>query len=134
MTGVEIAVGFLFAWAMRKARRVAGRVDAEVDRGLDVAMDRLHDVVSTRLGQDSALERLNEEAGSGELAGRTRQRVELALEDAVERDAAFAELLRSAVAEVQAASADGSTFTFHGPAAVQTGDHNRQENHFGTSA
>jgi hypothetical protein len=143
MSGIEVAVGCLFAWAVRKARRVAGRADTEVDRGLDAAMDHLHEVVSRKLGQDSALARLAEEAEEGreEPTGRTRQRLQLALEDAGEHDPDFAEALRQAVAQVQAASGPGgggghavSGNTFSGPTALQVGDHNRQDNHFGPGA
>ncbi|RPF39227.1 hypothetical protein EDD92_9451 [Streptomyces sp. TLI_185] len=38
MTGAEIAAGYVFAWLAGKALRVAGRADAEVDRGLDAGM------------------------------------------------------------------------------------------------
>lgn len=139
MTGVEIAAGYVFAWAMRKARRVTGRADAELDRALDVGMDRLHEVVSAKLGQDPALERAVEEAESGreELTERTRRRLTDALEDATERDTGFAEALRQAVSEIEAVSSGTggggavSGNTFLGPTAVQTGDHNRQENRFG---
>jgi len=66
MTGIEIAVGYVFAWLVRKANRVAGRADAEVDRTLDAAMSKLHDVVSTKLGEDPALKKLAEEAEAGQ--------------------------------------------------------------------
>lgn len=106
MTGVEIAIGYMFAWAARKARRVAGRADAEVDRGLDAGMDRLHDLVSRTLGQDPVLWRVQEEAEAGqqELSPRTHQRLKLALEDAATHDAAFADALRHAVDGLQALS------------------------------
>jgi hypothetical protein len=106
MTGLEIAVGYLFAWAVRKARRVAGRADQEVDRGLDAGMDRLHDLVSRKLGNDPALEQLSDEAEAGrqEPRSRTAQRVVLALEDAAEGDTEFADALQQAVEQLQAAS------------------------------
>ena len=140
--GVELAAGYLFAWAMRKARRVAGRTDAEVDRALDAGMDRLHEVVASRLGSDPALERVVEEAALGmeEPTERTRQRLELALEDAAERDTVFAEALRQAVDQLHAVSrAVGANLggnlvsgnTFNGPTAVVNGDRSRQDNYFG---
>lgn len=105
MTGVEIAVGYAFAWLVGKARRVAGRADTEVDRGLDAGMDRLHELISVKLGDDPALQRAREEADAGlvEPSQRTRQRLELALEDAAEHDAGFAEALARVVAELQTA-------------------------------
>ncbi|MGW4563232.1 hypothetical protein ACWEN3_12745 [Streptomyces sp. NPDC004561] len=111
MTGIEIAIGYLFAWAVRKAQRVAGRADGEVDRALDAGMDRLHDLVSRKLGNDSALHRLTEEAASGRESpsDRTRQRVLLALEEADETDSGFAADLEQAVAHLQSlAPASGS--------------------------
>jgi len=107
VTGFEIAVGYLFAWAVRqvrRARRVAGPADAEVDRELAVGMDRLHSLVSRYLGQDPAFRRVHEEAAAGqqEPSLRTCRRLELALEDAAERDADFAVALREAVTELQA--------------------------------
>ncbi|MDH6130090.1 hypothetical protein [Kitasatospora sp. GP82] len=110
MTGMEFAVGYLFAWAVRKAKRVAGRADEEVDRTLDAAMDELHDLVSRKLGEDTALQRLADEAEAGqeEPSGRTRQRVQLALEDAAEHDQGFAEALDRALGRLQFLSRTGS--------------------------
>jgi len=111
MTGVEIAIGYVFAWAVRKARRVAGRADAEVDLALDGAMDRVHGVVARRLGNDPELERLEAEAAAGqdEPSALTRQRVEATVSRAVAQDAGFARDLDEAVAAVQeAARAAGS--------------------------
>jgi hypothetical protein len=105
VTGVEIAVGYLFAWLVRKAKRVAGPADAEVDRVLDAGMERVHGLVGVKLGQDPALERAREEAqaGQGELSERTRRRLVDALDEAAERDTDFAQDLAQAVAAVQAA-------------------------------
>ncbi|MGW5350344.1 hypothetical protein ACWERV_07475 [Streptomyces sp. NPDC004031] len=105
MTGVEIAVGYVFAYLVRKARRVAGRADAEIDRGLDAGMDRLHGLVSAKLGQDPALERAAEEAGAGqdEPSERTRRRLADSLDDAAEHDPDFARVLKDLVERLQAA-------------------------------
>ncbi|MFD5519605.1 hypothetical protein [Streptomyces sp. NPDC127066] len=111
MTGVEIAAGYVFAWLVRKARRVAGRADTEVDRGLDAGMDRLHDLISSRLGQDPvlerALERAQEEAAAGgeEPTERTRRRLTDALQDAAEDDSSFADAMERAVKDLKAAEA-----------------------------
>jgi len=139
MTGIEVAVGVLFAWAVRKARRVGAQADAEVDRALDAGMERIHDLVGRALGEDPALGRLEEEADAGavELSARTRQRVALAVEDAAERDPAFAAVLDQAVRDLQATAArmgGGTTVSgnlFFGPTAMQVGDHNEQTNTFG---
>ncbi|MGW4909973.1 hypothetical protein [Streptomyces sp. NPDC004270] len=126
----------MFAWLVRKARRVAGRADGEVDRGLDAGMDRLHDLVSRKLGQDPALERAREEAGTGqeELTDRTRRRLTDSLEDAVERDAQFAAALEQLVEQLQAmdTAADAPAgdhidfrhSTFYGPVQGKGTQHN----------
>jgi hypothetical protein len=110
VTGVEIAVGYVFAWLVAKGRRVAGRADTEIDRSLDAGMDRLHELVSSKLGQDPALERAREEAEAGraEPSERTRRRLADSLEDAAERDGVFAEALEKVVSELQADAGSGS--------------------------
>ncbi|MFE9435823.1 hypothetical protein [Streptomyces sp. NPDC006640] len=106
MTGVEIAIGYVFAWAVGKARKVAGRADAEVDLALDGAMDRVHGVVARRLGNDPELERLEAEAAAGQdqPSALTRQRVEDVVSRAVAEDADFARELAEAVSAVQEAA------------------------------
>ncbi|WP_380285951.1 hypothetical protein [Kitasatospora purpeofusca] len=112
----------MFAWLVRKAKRVAGRADAEVDRGLDGGMDQLHDLVSRKLGHDPALERAREEADAGlrEPSERTRRRLADSLEDAVEQDTLFAQALAAVVKELQtartAAGGDGLFASEHGHA------------------
>ncbi|MBY8881572.1 hypothetical protein [Actinacidiphila acidipaludis] len=129
MTGIEIAVGYVFAYLVRKAKRVAGQVDAEVARGLDAGMDRLHDLVSAKLGPDPALERATEEAwaGQAEPSERTQRRLADSLEDAAERDPDFAKALQELVEQVQAAekaaapggvSASGSAQAIGGNATI----------------
>lgn len=133
MTGVELAVGYVFAWAVRKARRVAGRIDDEVDHVLDARMDHLHEVVVTRLGTDPALEQTLAEAQSeqSELSARTRLRLQLALEEAADQDPSFAAELESAVTQVGATHTVSGN-TFNGPTAFQLGEHNTQHNTFGS--
>ncbi|MGW5325697.1 hypothetical protein [Streptomyces sp. NPDC004014] len=141
MTGVEIAVGCLFAWAARKARRVGARADQETDRALDAAMDRVHAVVSAKLGQETALARLDEEAaaGRGEPTPETRQWLQIVLKDAVERDEAFAQALRDALAQLPPAPGQGAPGgysvqgnVFHDRTAIQVGPYGHQVNNFGT--
>ncbi|MFF5303288.1 hypothetical protein ACFY5F_28340 [Streptomyces sp. NPDC013161] len=141
MTGIELAVGYLAAWAVRKAKRVAGRADAEIDLVLDAGMDRVHEVVAVRLDMDPALEQAMVEAASeqGEVTGRTRTRLQLALEEQTEQDPAFAKALQEAVANVQAAAGEAAPGaravygnTFNGPTAIQFGAYNTQTNTFGS--
>lgn len=105
--GVELVAGYLVAWAVRKARRVGGRADVEVDRVVDAGMDRLHALVSAKLGgDDAALARLERDAAAGVDVARSGQRVRLAVEQAAEDDAVFAQRLRGVLAEL-AAAGDG---------------------------
>jgi len=118
MTGIELAVGYVAAWVWRKARRIAGRADAEVDQALDAGMDRLHQLVSTKLAGDRALAQLETEAASNldteSVTPRTRQRVQLALEDAAEADNDFATRLNDLIAQFRKAE---------GPRGVVAGQH-----------
>lgn len=103
VTGIEIAVGYVFAYLVRKAKRVAGRADEEVDRGLDAGVERLHDLVSAKLGDDPALERATQEADAGqaEPTTRTRRRLADSLEDAAEHDPDFARSLKELLEQLR---------------------------------
>lgn len=141
VTGVELAVGYLAAWALHKTKRVADRADAEVDQVLDAGMDRVHELIAARLGTDPALEQAMTEAASeqAEVTDRTRTRLHLVLEEQTEQDPAFAAELQKVVANVQAAASEATSAaravygnTFNGPSAIQSGDHNTQHNTFGS--
>jgi hypothetical protein len=106
MTGIEFAVGVLVAWLVKKARHVRQRVDQEIDQAIDTGMDRLHQLVMHKLGVEPALAKLETEvAQTGASTERTQQRVQLALEDAVEDDPAFGTQLQAIVDEIRAAQA-----------------------------
>lgn len=124
VTGVEVAVGFLVAWVVRKAQRVGRRADAEVDVALDAGMDRLHELVTGRLGTDTAVVRLHAEAESGQVSDRTRDRVAAALEDTAQADPQFGRQLQTLVEQVQAlaARAGGDVVVAGSGGAVMTGD------------
>lgn len=112
MFGAEIAVGYVFAWAVRKLRRVAGPADQLVDEALDATVERVYDVVTARLGVNAPpLEGVEEEAAAGavELSEDSRTFLRLALEREANRDAGFAAQLAEAVEAAQAAEAQ------HGP-------------------
>ena len=105
MTGIEVVVGYLAAYAWRKARRIAGRADAVVDQGLDAGMDRLHEMVADKLGLDPAWQQLETQAGSDldavAVSERTIERVRLALLDEVEKDPGFGTALEELAARLQ---------------------------------
>jgi hypothetical protein len=104
MTGIEVAVGLLISWAIKKASRAGKRADQIVDDAIDTALDRVHEIVIGKLDGDPSLTRLEAEAtGAGEIAERTRTRIQLALEDAAEDDPNFAQQLAAAVRSAQEA-------------------------------
>lgn len=96
---MEFVIGLVAMWAIAKARRVAVRADGVVDQALDAAVDRVGELVTSRLAGDSAVAQLEAEAAdNGEVSARTRQRVQLAVEDAVEKSPEFGRELEAAVA------------------------------------
>ncbi|MFJ9250337.1 SAV_2336 N-terminal domain-related protein [Streptomyces sp. NPDC101776] len=101
-TGTQVAVRYVFAWEVHKFRQVAGHTDRE----LNAAMDRLHDLVSRKLGDDPNLAKVHAEAAAGqhELTPLTRQRLELSLEQEVERDPRFAAALDELLTQLQVAT------------------------------
>jgi hypothetical protein len=119
--GAEVAVGYVFAWLVRKGGRAAQRADGQVDEAIDTAVDRfggkLNELVAGKLDGESSLVRLQEEADSGavEPSERTQKWMTLALEDAAEHDADFGRALETLVRRMQAtqreaaSSADGAT-------------------------
>jgi hypothetical protein len=113
VVGAELVVGYVFAWLAGKGMRAARRADGQVDQAVDAAIDRLggklHEMVAGKLNGDASLVRLSEEAsqGSVEPSARTRARVALAVEDAVERDAVFGVAVEELVRQLQAAQGGG---------------------------
>jgi hypothetical protein len=102
VTGIEVAVGFLVAWFARKAGRAGKRIDGMADEMLDAGLDRLHDVVTAKLGGDSALNVLEAEVvESGEISAGTQEKVRLALTKAADQDPTFAGDLEGALATLQ---------------------------------
>ncbi|MET9611275.1 hypothetical protein [Kitasatospora indigofera] len=133
MTEEETAVGWLFAWAAGGERPGAGD-------GPGAAVRRVHEVVSGRLGGETALLRLREEAAAGEPAASegTRTWLALVLRDALARDQEFAAALRAALADARAESRQAPPAGYevagnvvHGDAAIQVGPHGYQVNNFG---
>jgi hypothetical protein len=105
--GLEVVIGALVAWAIAKARRAGGATDEIVDEAIDAGMEKVHDVVMAKLGQDPALTKLEIEAAtSGDVTPRTRQRAELAIADAIDEDPGFADELRDALAELAPPAAE----------------------------
>jgi hypothetical protein len=114
MPGLEFVVGLLISWFARRAKHAGEQVDRKVDAALDKALgsglNKIHDLIVTKLHDEPALKVLKGEvAHTGEASTRTQARVRLALEEAVDTDDAFAAQLATAVEEVLAlrASVEG---------------------------
>ncbi|MGI5246055.1 chromosome partitioning protein [Dactylosporangium sp. CA-139066] len=119
-----VVAGYVIAWVLRKARRVAGRLDAEFDATVDAGLDRLHDAVARKLGSDPALGDLAEEVGAGDggVSELTRQRVELSIAAAANKDEVFGKVITDLVAELRAAQERAGTSILSGSdARVLTG-------------
>lgn len=107
MTGIEVVVGCLIAWAAKKARRVGARADAEVDQVLDAGMDKVHELVAAKLGTDPALAKLHAEVEqTGTVTDRTKDRVRLAVEQAGDEDPDFAAQVDALAQRIERARAD----------------------------
>jgi hypothetical protein len=126
-----VVAGYVIAWAVRKARRIGGRLDAEADEVIDAGLDRLHEVVAAKLDNHPVLVELEEEAtdGGGEVSELTRQQMELALIAAARKDEAFGQAVTEQVAWLrEAEQAAGRPVIAGAGSAVFTGDaHARAE-------
>lgn len=117
---IEAAVvGYLVAWAVRKARRIGGRLDKETDEVIDASLDQLHEVVAAKLGGHPALAELVEEAEtageSGGVSELTRQQVALALTAAARKDEEFGQAVNEIAARIRAAEQAAGSPVIAGP-------------------
>jgi hypothetical protein len=123
-----LVAGYVIAWAVQKARRIGGRLDAEADQAIDASLDQLHEVVAAKLGGHPVLAELEEEAqeaatGAGQVSELTRQQVELALTAAARKDEAFGQAVTELVARLrEAEQAGGSPIVAGAGSAIFTGD------------
>ena len=105
-----VVAGYVIAWAVRKARRVGGRLDAEADGVIDAGLDRLHEIVEAKLGGHPVLAEAIEEAQTAGDGGRigdlTRQQVEAELAAAAWKDDAFGQSVTKLVARLREAERD----------------------------
>jgi hypothetical protein len=120
----SVIAGVVIGWAVRKARRAAGRLDETVDAAIDAGAGRLHEVVLARLG-DPVREELAEEAASesGQVSELTRQQIEVAVAATARRDADFARAVSELLAQVRQAQPAVGVQVWAGPGStVFTGD------------
>jgi hypothetical protein len=100
MIGLDLVVGYMAAYAVRKAQRAGKRVDVEVDRVIDARLERLREVVTERLGDDPAVQELQHEVEEGVASSRTARRITLAIEAAAAADGEFADRLHEVLNEL----------------------------------
>jgi hypothetical protein len=118
-----LIAGYLAAWAVRKARRIGGRLDDEVDAALDGTLDRLHETVSRRLGTDPALVELEAEADAGgRVSDLSLERVKLSVTAAVAKDEAFGAALADLVDALRARGPAGVALATGAGATAVAGD------------
>ncbi|MFD8236850.1 hypothetical protein ACFV20_33855 [Streptomyces sp. NPDC059696] len=127
---VQAAGTDVWAGCRQRVARLLGRGDT--DREQD-ELDQLDQTAAAleAAGSSGAAERTRNDQ---EAVWRTRFEALLLSLHGVERERAAAEL--RALTEERAAAGGLSVFhnTYYGPTASQTGDHNEQTNHFGSSA
>ena len=122
-----VVAGYVIAWAIRKARRVGGRLDTEADGVIDASLDRLHEVVAAKLSGHPALAELVAEAEAagdgGEVSDLTRQEVVLAITRAAQKDEAFGQAVTELVAHLREAEQATGPQVIAGPgSSVFTGN------------
>jgi hypothetical protein len=121
----SVVAGYVIAWAVRKARRALGRVDAEVDAVIDAGLDKLHEVVASKLGAHPVFDDLADEAAAedGQVSELTRQQVELAVTAAARKDDQFGSAVTELVAQLRLAErAAGVSVVAGSGARAFTGD------------
>ena len=116
----SVIAGYVIAWVLRKAKRAGDRLDTEADAVMDAGLDKLHEVVATKLGAHPVLDEAQDEGQVSEL---TRQQVELAITAAARKDDAFGQAVTDLVAQLRAAEQAGGRSVVAGAGArVFTGD------------
>jgi hypothetical protein len=134
VVGLELVAGYLVAWVVRKARRAGQRLDNETDEVMDASLDRLHEVVTAKLGSDPALVKLETAASQGlELSERTVQRIQYAVEEATEEDPQFATAVEQVLAQleqIRASAPSVAGIDLRHAKGVQVGNFTTQTNTF----
>jgi hypothetical protein len=121
----SVVAGYVIAWAVRKARGVGQRLDAEADAVIDAGLDKLHEAVVAKLGGHPVLDDLGEEAAAGDeaVSELTRQQVELAITAAARRDDVFGQTVTGLLAQIRAGEQAGGVSVLAGSGSrVFTGD------------
>lgn len=130
MAVVQSAGADSWAWFRVRCARLVGRGDADAEREAIERLDRTAAVLNAvDEGERERVRAVHAVLWQGEFASLLEA---LAQE---ERDRLVEQLVQLTKEFGADDGPQGGAFsgnTFHGPTAVQTGDHNRQENHFGS--
>lgn len=95
---MEVVAGMLIMWAARKVRTAGRQLNGITDRTLELAAQRLSEVVEAKLGTDPAIRRLvSESEQDGQPTPAARASAETALQSAADRDPRFAAALEAIV-------------------------------------
>jgi hypothetical protein len=127
MIETGLVAGYVIAWTVRKARRVAGRLDDEADAVIDGGLDRLHEMVAARLDNHPVLAELVQEAqqaalNDGEVSAATRQQVEKALDAAAREDQSFGQAVTKLAAWLRETQQSAEQKTPRRETAIFAGD------------
>lgn len=131
MAVVQAAGSDSWAWFRSRCARLVGRGDVEAEREAIERLDRTAAVLdAVEEGERDRVRAVHAVLWQGEFASL----LEVLAEDERERLVGQLVQLTKEFGSEDGQSSRGAVTgnTFHGPTAVQTGDHNRQENHFGT--
>ncbi|WP_327314695.1 hypothetical protein [Streptomyces sp. NBC_01235] len=130
MAVVQAAGSDSWAWFRARCARLVGRGDADAEREALARLDRTAVVLDAAdEGERERLRAVHAVLWQGEFASLLEVLGDADRERLVSR---LAELIEEFGNEDRSSRGAVSGNTFHGPTAVQTGDHNRQENHFGS--
>ncbi|MEV0252036.1 hypothetical protein AB0H76_36005 [Nocardia sp. NPDC050712] len=106
---MEFVIGLLIAWAIPKADRARKKINGLTGPALDLAIDRVWNLVTAELGgRHPEIAQLITEARAGTVAPRTRAAAQRALDEAALANPDFAAALRAAVAPPPAPAASAS--------------------------
>ncbi|MCX5370291.1 hypothetical protein [Streptomyces sp. NBC_00103] len=130
MAVVQSAGADSWAWFRVRCARLVGRGDADAEREVLDRLDRTAAVLGTvDEGDRERVRAVHAVLWQGEFASLLEAQAQEERDRLVEQ---LVQLTKEFGADDGPRGGAVSGNTFHGPTAVQTGDHNRQENHFGS--
>ncbi|MEV5901016.1 hypothetical protein [Streptomyces sp. NPDC052127] len=130
MAVVQSAGADSWAWFRVRCARLVGRGDADAEREVLDRLDRTAAVLGTvDEGDRERVQAVHAVLWQGEFASLLEALAQEERDRLVEQ---LVQLTKEFGADDGPQGGAVSGNTFHGPTAVQTGDHNRQENHFGS--